>query len=144
MRKSAVGMPTSAAQLEHVADDLKSWVRRLADDAEESQWIRLSDAQVPCTHPSFPCASLHIPRLSVSQCVFVAFCRARGLNPTKTTVYAATAAAAWQNQSVGVLQPWAAPAGQPAGGMQLAVLAPQLPAPATSKREAGSGNGATV
>ena len=77
-------MPTSAAQLEHVADDLKSWVRKLADDAEESQWIRLSDAQVPCTHPSFPCASLHIPRLSVSQCVFVAFCRARGLNPTKT------------------------------------------------------------
>jgi hypothetical protein len=60
------------------------------------------------------------------------------------TVAAATAAAAWQNQSVGVLQPWAAPAGQPAGGMQLAVLAPQLPAPATSKREAGSGNGATV
>jgi hypothetical protein len=84
VRKAAAGMPTSAAQLEHVADDLKSWVRKLADDAEESQWIRLSDAQVPCTHPSFPCASLHIPRLSVSQCVFVAFCRARGLNPTKT------------------------------------------------------------
>ena len=47
------------------------------------------------------------------------------------TVAAATAAAAWQNQSVGVLQPRVAPAGQPAGGMQLAVLAPQLPAPAT-------------
>jgi hypothetical protein len=30
-----------------------------------------------------------------------------------------------------VLQPRVAPAGQPAGGMQLAVLAPQLPAPAT-------------